>query len=44
MNDMMYNPDVAEKHRIEDNERRARANDKGQIWSYGDGWAACVQL
>ena len=39
-----YNPDVHEMHFRKDQELRAKANEKGEIWTYGDGWAMVVQL
>ena len=39
-----YNPDVAKMHFRKDRELRAKANEKGEVWTYGDGWAMVVQL
>lgn len=39
-----FNPEVAERHYKADKERRAKANRKGEIWTYGDNWAMVVKL
>jgi len=39
-----YNPEVAERHYRLDKERRAKANERGEIWTYGDGWAMVTKL
>ena len=39
-----YNNEVAAMHYRKERERRAKADTKGQIWTYGDGWATVVQL
>ena len=39
-----YNPDVAVRHYKKDKERKAKANEKGEIWTFGDGWAMVVKL
>jgi len=39
-----YNPDLAKKHFKENKEHRAKANEKGEIWTYGEGWAMVIQL
>lgn len=41
---MTYNSSVAERYYKFDRERRAKANEKGEIWTYGDGWAMKVKL
>jgi hypothetical protein len=39
-----YNSDVAERHYKADKERRAKANEKGEIWTYRDRCAMVVKL
>jgi hypothetical protein len=39
-----YNPKVAERHYKADKERRAKANEKGEIWTCGDGWTMVVKV
>jgi len=39
-----YNSDVAALADKKDKERRAKANEKGEIWTYGNGWAMVVKL
>ena len=39
-----YNNEVAAMHYRKERERRAKADTKGQIWTYGDGCAMVVQL
>ncbi len=41
---MTYNPDVAKLHERKDRELRARANKKGEVWTYGNGWAMVIEL
>ena len=41
---MTFNPEVAAMHYKKDTERRAKADEKGHIWTLGDGWAACEKL
>jgi hypothetical protein len=39
-----YNSEVVEQNYKSDRERRAKANEKGEIWTCGDGWAMVVKL
>ena len=39
-----YNNEVAAMHYRKERERRAKADKKGQIWTYGDGWAMVVKF
>lgn len=39
-----YNPDIAKMHYKKNRELRAKANEKGEIWRHGDGWAMVIQL
>lgn len=41
---MAYNPDVAAMHYKKDKERRTKADEDGEIWTYGDSWAMVVKL
>jgi hypothetical protein len=40
----MYNSEVAERYYKADKERRAKANKKGEIWTYRDRCAMAVKL
>ena len=39
-----FNQDVAERHYKYEKERRAKANEKGEIWTSRDGRAMMVKL
>jgi len=41
---MTYNPDVAKMHHKKNLELRAKADKNGEVWTYGDDWAAVVKL
>lgn len=41
---MTYNPELAAMHYRKNRELRAKANKKGEIWTFGTGWAMVIQL